>query len=446
MTRQAVARFELTREQLVEFTARTKTLLRDTLHLLSLDQRLQHGTKVMERMGLQVYTDGDSTTITGHLATTIVDLEYAMYATTTQHVQTVAAIMHNELYNDADVLDVQQSQTLEDTFHFVGVKSVALARKGMFAKPHHIVYLESTGTIHDDGTARLYQHIEYVDMAHYYYTAKNSWSKAIRPICSTVSLFEADPCDATSVRVYSRAHYSHDTPSSLYQMHQPQVYWQWVLSLASLAVSRRLMDATSLVQYWVPNGECKSCSVCNSAFKALRPKHHCRSCGEMMCHGCSIHIRSPTVVHKFCTKCVLKSRELRGGDRVEQPPKTSLWRPMSSVASSSSSTESFIRSMQETTKHVTTPSPHVVATPSAVDAKQVNALEQISDSIAHQESILVCMREVLEKQKRHSDVTNSMTSTTGTADSYMTDECLETLPSTSTGSPNTHQFEYIDSS
>ncbi|RHY23051.1 hypothetical protein DYB32_009319 [Aphanomyces invadans] len=412
----AVARFELTREQLVEFTARTKTLLRDTLHLLSLDQRLQHGTKVMERMGLQVYTDGDSTTITGHLATTIVDLEYAMYATTTQHVQTVAAIMHNELYNDADVLDVQQSQTLEDTFHFVGVKSVALARKGMFAKPHHIVYLESTGTIHDDGTARLYQHIEYVDMAHYYYTAKNSWSKPIRPICSTVSLFEADPCDATSVRVYSRAHYSHDTPSSLYQMHQPQVYWRWVLSLASLAVSRRLMDATSLVQYW------------------------------MMCHGCSIHIRSPTVVHKFCTKCVLKSRELRGGDRVEQPPKTSLWRPMSSVASSSSSTESFIRSMQETTKHVTTPSPHVVATPSAVDAKQVNALEQISDSIAHQESILVCMREVLEKQKRHSDVTNSMTSTTGTADSYMTDECLETLPSTSTGSSNTHRFEYIDSS
>ncbi|RHY65796.1 hypothetical protein DYB34_013034 [Aphanomyces astaci] len=254
MTRQVVDKFELTRDQHLEFTARTKSHLSNTLQLLSLGQQKQHqlGTKVHDKMGLRAYTDGDSTTITGHLATTMMDLEYAVYATTTKQVQTVAAILHSHQYDDAGLLDLQQSHTIEDPFQFVGVKYVALARKGMFAKPHQIVYLEATGTLHDDGVARLYQMVEYVDLVHVY-TAKATWSQAIRPVCSTLTLFEADPNDIKSVRVFSRARYSKDTPSPLHQMHQPPAYWEYVLSLASLAVSRRLVDATSLVQHWVPN-------------------------------------------------------------------------------------------------------------------------------------------------------------------------------------------------
>ncbi|RHY07619.1 hypothetical protein DYB36_005392 [Aphanomyces astaci] len=167
----------------------------------------------------------------------------------------------------------------------------------------------------------------------------------------------------------------------------------------------------------------------------------------MMCHACSIPIQSPTVMHKYCTKCVLRSRELRGNDKVELPRKQSVRRPVPSASSSSSHDGEFLKSIRETTKHLNTPSPspsphqqqqHVLTPPPPVEQKQLKALEKITDSIAHQESLIVSMREALDRQKRFAAASNSITSTTGTADSYTADELLDTLPS------EQHRFEYLD--
>ncbi|KAJ3306219.1 hypothetical protein HDV03_000139 [Kappamyces sp. JEL0829] len=46
-----------------------------------------------------------------------------------------------------------------------------------------------------------------------------------------------------------------------------------------------------LVQFqapiWMPDEECKSCLVCHKDFSFFLRKHHCRSCGILVCHPCS---------------------------------------------------------------------------------------------------------------------------------------------------------------
>eukprot|EP01065_Artemidia_motanka_P045673 TRINITY_DN6758_c0_g1_i3.p1 TRINITY_DN6758_c0_g1~~TRINITY_DN6758_c0_g1_i3.p1 ORF type:complete len:368 (+),score=86.87 TRINITY_DN6758_c0_g1_i3:74-1105(+) len=38
---------------------------------------------------------------------------------------------------------------------------------------------------------------------------------------------------------------------------------------------------------WVPDAEAPLCMICGSAFSFVRRRHHCRSCGRVVCGGCS---------------------------------------------------------------------------------------------------------------------------------------------------------------
>lgn len=38
---------------------------------------------------------------------------------------------------------------------------------------------------------------------------------------------------------------------------------------------------------WTPNNEKKECNVCHLTFTVIRRRHHCRQCGELVCHSCS---------------------------------------------------------------------------------------------------------------------------------------------------------------
>ncbi|CAK4842818.1 unnamed protein product [Aphanomyces euteiches] len=37
---------------------------------------------------------------------------------------------------------------------------------------------------------------------------------------------------------------------------------------------------------WVPNMARSTCSMCNERFSLFRHKHHCRTCGEVVCMDC----------------------------------------------------------------------------------------------------------------------------------------------------------------
>ncbi|KAF0686407.1 Aste57867_21778 [Aphanomyces stellatus] len=58
---------------------------------------------------------------------------------------------------------------------------------------------------------------------------------------------------------------------------------------------------------WVPNGARSSCAMCSERFTLFRHKHHCRTCGDVVCSDCMTQklAVSPTVNDAKVLVCVL---------------------------------------------------------------------------------------------------------------------------------------------
>ncbi|OQR91936.1 hypothetical protein ACHHYP_04174 [Achlya hypogyna] len=96
----------------------------------------------------------------------------------------------------------------------------------------------------------------------------------------------------------------------LNSMHQLSIH------LESYRISRKPL--CNRVQ-WVPDSERKECYACHHSFGLFRARHHCRSCGEVMCKKCMVLrpiygtelleiTNHHAVVEKFCKPCVLYAR------------------------------------------------------------------------------------------------------------------------------------------
>ncbi|ETV68183.1 hypothetical protein, variant [Aphanomyces astaci] len=93
-----------------------------------------------------------------------------------------------------------------------------------------------------------------------------------------------------------------DLPSEL-----PRVYY---IEAGFLAVGNLLRPG-----HWVKD-ECRShCNICMQQFHAFRRRHHCRTCGEVLCHSCSKHkkIRLLQLNYdlgvRICTFCVMQATD-----------------------------------------------------------------------------------------------------------------------------------------
>jgi hypothetical protein len=73
-------------------------------------------------------------------------------------------------------------------------------------------------------------------------------------------------------------------------------------------------DAEALAPTWVSDKEHINCMLCGTDFTVLRRRHHCRSCGKLVCNGCSEHkmvlpnLGSERV--RVCDICFLGQSEL----------------------------------------------------------------------------------------------------------------------------------------
>ena len=69
-----------------------------------------------------------------------------------------------------------------------------------------------------------------------------------------------------------------------------------------------VIKETARPSYWKPDSECDKCDICKKSFDDFLPLHHCRSCGNGVCHNCSPHQRPvpsrgwETPV-RVCNKC-----------------------------------------------------------------------------------------------------------------------------------------------
>ncbi|KAK3918575.1 Zinc finger FYVE domain-containing protein 1 [Frankliniella fusca] len=63
-------------------------------------------------------------------------------------------------------------------------------------------------------------------------------------------------------------------------------------SVASvLQYPKELIKDSARPTYWVPDHEAKTCAVCKEQFGPLLSLHHCRDCGQAVCHPCSLRQR-----------------------------------------------------------------------------------------------------------------------------------------------------------
>ncbi|OQS02068.1 hypothetical protein THRCLA_05533 [Thraustotheca clavata] len=359
---------QLSHEDEAAFVSRAQQLLKQALNT----------TPVMppstEKLGFRVYKFilKKEYFCTGNMDGNLDDIKYALYADNTTDAKNVAGITFGKYYQDAGVLQVLQQRSQQDSFQFLGVKYIQLAKTNVFMKSKDpVVYLECCGTYIDKKTGQsiLYQILDWIDMEHYS-APQNTWEKAIKSTGSMINLFRMET--PTTIGIFSSTLYEADIPVYLSRINTGSSYCDFFSRLSSLPVSRRLLDSSPIVQHWVPDS--KICSVCQSPFKTLRPKHNCRACGDIMCSNCTHYVQSPTTLNKYCKKCVVEARQC--GDYpslIEQEPS-----PMS---------------VDEST-------PALLYLTNEVD----NPISQIEKKLSEQNTILSAMRIVLEQraQSAHS--------------------------------------------
>lgn len=52
-----------------------------------------------------------------------------------------------------------------------------------------------------------------------------------------------------------------------------------------------VIKETARPSYWKPDSECIKCALCKKDFDEILLLHHCRSCGNGVCHNCSPNLR-----------------------------------------------------------------------------------------------------------------------------------------------------------
>lgn len=91
--------------------------------------------------------------------------------------------------------------------------------------------------------------------------------------------------------------------------------WMEMVSEATTALKKDVERDGSMAPLWKPDGDL--CEICSFEFTLINRRHHCRSCGSLVCNNCSTHrVILPEIdaVHpsRMCTLCYssLKGHEV----------------------------------------------------------------------------------------------------------------------------------------
>lgn len=55
-------------------------------------------------------------------------------------------------------------------------------------------------------------------------------------------------------------------------------------------IAEELGNGRAMASDWTPDESANNCNCCQTNFSITKRKHHCRSCGEVVCKNCSEHL------------------------------------------------------------------------------------------------------------------------------------------------------------
>lgn len=67
---------------------------------------------------------------------------------------------------------------------------------------------------------------------------------------------------------------------------------------------------------WQDDSAASECRLCGKRFGTMRRRHHCRKCGQLVCHSCSLHRKQVDGSHhpkRVCDICAVVESERHSG-------------------------------------------------------------------------------------------------------------------------------------
>ncbi|EQC41378.1 hypothetical protein, variant [Saprolegnia diclina VS20] len=70
------------------------------------------------------------------------------------------------------------------------------------------------------------------------------------------------------------------------------------------AAPAKAAAATETAVPWVDDAEAPACHVCETPFSLVKRRHHCRTCGNVICSSCSVFVPTAKKPQRVCITCV----------------------------------------------------------------------------------------------------------------------------------------------
>lgn len=313
----------------------------------------------------------------------------SVYCETTEELRVHTENTYGSVCLDCCVLATLEGATLEDPFWYLGIKWIALKSPvKKLVSSREFAFLELSGThVQSDGQRLLYRILQSVNL--HGYGGKDAYFGLTRAHIEVAYVYWVDEAASTpeqpvlNVCLKGRAHLKGNLPLWLVQLYlkklwtlkrarHPQEVLQSAVaggasefqarkrSIDREKSSRSIAGGSSdrgfgggggcesapfdMATTWVPNEERSACYVCKKRFQLVRrPKHHCRSCGEVICSDCTsyskLNVRTP-ISRKRSSRALLVATGRDNGHTVHWSASAAARQSFSSSATTTMTTTS----------------------------------------------------------------------------------------------------------
>lgn len=271
------------------------------------------------------------------------ELVFGLVCSTTSAERTQLAHTYQDMFLDGGVLSVAESPSKEDPFQFLGIKWMAFqSSSDSIFSACDLLVMEFSKSYTDAAGRRVLVRIikslgpkdcECTEHRFGFSRTQATWIQVFRASLEPGKLdVYLHGTLALGGKAYAQnaATFADDSAAPVWFASRViNTIHTTVQNVVTTADSRYITENRRFTDKpWVANHLRPACSVCFKSFNFMRSRHHCRSCGDIMCSTCTVEMSLITAklppalrpdsganhitsLEKFCLKCIAKYRQQR---------------------------------------------------------------------------------------------------------------------------------------